>query len=133
MTIAAVDPGLLSNYDEPKYLLHFQWKNSDTKIYRYALVEEINIHKIDHRLKLKEDEQGLTQEDIWLKKYSYNNIIKRYHTYRNKDMARKKFNVEKIPHERIPKRTSIGGGRVKMSSMNKHKKRSYKRKNRGGM
>ena len=31
------------------------------------------------------------------------------------------------------KRTSIGGGRVKMSSMNKHKKRSYKRKNRGGM
>ena len=48
-------------------------------------------------------------------------------------MARKKFNVEKIPLERIPKRTSIGGGRVKMSSMNKHKKRSYKRKNRGGM
>ena len=48
-------------------------------------------------------------------------------------MARKKFNVEKIPHESIPKRTSIGGGRVKMSSMNKHKKRSYKRKNRGGM
>ena len=48
-------------------------------------------------------------------------------------MARKKFNVEKISHERIPKRTSIGGGRVKMSSMNKHKKRSYKRKNRGGM
>ena len=48
-------------------------------------------------------------------------------------MARKKFNVEKAPHEIIPKRTSIGGGRVKMSSMNKHKKRSYKRKNRGGM
>ena len=48
-------------------------------------------------------------------------------------MARKKLNLEKIPHERIAKRTSIGGGRVKMSSMNKHKKRSYKRKNRGGM
>ena len=48
-------------------------------------------------------------------------------------MARKKFNLEKIPHERIPKRTSIGSGRVKMSSMNKNKKRSYKRKNRGGM
>ena len=48
-------------------------------------------------------------------------------------MARKKFNVEKIPHERIPKRTSIGAGRVKMSSMNKHKKRSYKRRNRGGI
>jgi hypothetical protein len=77
MTIAAFDPALLGNYYQPKYLLHFQWQNSDTKIYRYALVEEINIHKIDHRLKLKEDEQGLTQEDIWLKKYSYNNTVKR--------------------------------------------------------
>ena len=48
-------------------------------------------------------------------------------------MAKKKFNLEKLEHERIPKRTSIGSGRVKMSSMNKHKKRSYKRKNRGGM
>ena len=47
-------------------------------------------------------------------------------------MARKKFNVEKIPHERIPKKTSIGR-RPKMSSMNKHKRRSYKAKNRGGM
>ena len=27
----------------------------------------------------------------------------------------------------IPKQTSIGGGRVKTSSMNKHKKRSYKK------
>ena len=26
----------------------------------------------------------------------------------------------------IPKRTSIGNGKVKMSSMNKHKRRSYK-------
>ena len=48
-------------------------------------------------------------------------------------MAKKKFNLEKLEHERIPKRTSIGGGTVKMSSMNKHKKRSYKPKNRGGM
>ena len=48
-------------------------------------------------------------------------------------MARVKFDLQKPKHERIPKRTSIGGGRVKMSSMNKHKKRSYKRKNRGGM
>ena len=48
-------------------------------------------------------------------------------------MARVKFDINKAPHERIPKRTSIGGGRVKMSSMNKHKKRTYKRKNRGGM
>jgi len=30
-----------------------------------------------------------------------------------------------VPHERIPKKTSIGR-RPKMSSMNKHKKRSFK-------
>jgi hypothetical protein len=80
MTIAAFDPGLISNYDEPKYLLHFQWKNSDIKIYRYALVEEININSIDHRLKVKEDEKGMTQKDIWKKKYqqlSHNSIVKR--------------------------------------------------------
>ena len=70
MTIAAFDPGLLANDDEPKYLLHFQWKNSDTKIYRYALVEEIDINKIDHRLKLKQDEVGLTQQEIWKNKYN---------------------------------------------------------------
>ena len=77
MTIAAFDPGLLSNYDEPKYLLHFQWKNSDTKIYRYALVEVIDITKIDHKTKTKQDEKGLKQKDIWLKKYSYNNTAKK--------------------------------------------------------
>ena len=77
MTIAAFDPALLGNYYQPKYLLHFQWQNSDTKIYRYALVEEIDINKIDHKLKIKQDEQGLTQRDIWLKKYSYNNTVKR--------------------------------------------------------
>jgi len=47
-------------------------------------------------------------------------------------MARIKFDINKAPHERIPKKTSIGR-RPKMSSMNKHKKRSYKPKNRGGM
>ena len=47
-------------------------------------------------------------------------------------MARVKFDLNKPKHERIPKKTSIGR-RPKMSSMNKHKKRSYKRKNRGGM
>ena len=77
MTIASFDPSLLSNYDQPKYLLHFQWKNSDTKIYRYALVEVIDITKIDHKTKTKQDEKGLKQKDIWLKKYSYNNTIKR--------------------------------------------------------
>ncbi len=69
MTIAAFDPGLLANYDEPKYLLHFQWKNSETKIYRYALVEEIDINKIDQKLNLKKKEVGITQKKIWTKKY----------------------------------------------------------------
>ena len=36
-----------------------------------------------------------------------------------------------VPHERIPKKTSIGR-RPKMSSMNKHKKRSFKAYNSQG-
>jgi len=40
-------------------------------------------------------------------------------------MAKVKFDLNKAPHERIPKKTSIGR-RPKMSSMNKHKKRSFK-------
>ena len=46
-------------------------------------------------------------------------------------MAKKKFNLEKLEHERIPKKTSIGR-RPKMSSMNKHKKRSFKAYNSQG-
>ena len=46
-------------------------------------------------------------------------------------MARVKFNIADQPHERIPKKTSIGR-RPKLSSMNKHKKRQKgKSKNRG--
>ena len=41
-------------------------------------------------------------------------------------MARVKFNIADQPHERIPKKTSIGR-RPKLSSMNKSKKRSYKK------
>ena len=67
MTIAAFDPSLLSNYDQPKYLLHFQWKNSDTKVYRYALVEIINEHEIDPTSKCKKEEQGLSQQEIFKK------------------------------------------------------------------
>ena len=37
-----------------------------------------------------------------------------------------------VPHERIPKKTSIGNRRPKMSSMNKHKKRSFKAYNSQG-
>ena len=46
-------------------------------------------------------------------------------------MAKKKFNLEKLEHERIPKKTSIGR-RLKMSSMNKHKRRSFKAYNSQG-
>jgi len=35
--------------------------------------------------------------------------------------------VEKAGIISIPKRTSIGNGKTKMSSMNKHKRRSYKK------
>ena len=76
MTIAAFDPALLSNYYQTKYLLHFQWQNSDKKIYRYALVETMDQSEINHRTKQKEDEANLTQKEIWLKKYSYNNTAK---------------------------------------------------------
>ena len=50
-------------------LLHFQWNDGKEKVYRYALVEEIDLNKIDHKLKIKEDEVGLTQQEIWEKKY----------------------------------------------------------------
>ena len=46
-------------------------------------------------------------------------------------MAKRKFNLEKLEHERIPKKTSIGR-RPKMSSMNKHKRRSFKAYNSQG-
>ena len=46
-------------------------------------------------------------------------------------MAKKKFNLEKLEHVRIPKKTSIGR-RPKLSSMNKNRKRQKgKSKNRG--
>ena len=45
-------------------------------------------------------------------------------------MAKPNFK-EIVQHERIPKKTSIGR-RPKMSSMNKHKKRSWKKYNSQG-
>ena len=41
-------------------------------------------------------------------------------------MARVKFDLQKPKHERIAKNTSLGR-RPKMSAMNKHKKRSWKK------
>ena len=69
MTISDFDPRTLSLYDKPKHLLHFQWQNS-SKVYRYALVEIINPGAINHRSKQKDDEIGLTQKEIWKKKYA---------------------------------------------------------------
>ena len=50
-------------------------------------------------------------------------------------MAKKKGNVygAVVLYEKKHKRTSIGGGRVKTSSMNKNKKRSYKKYNQQGL
>ena len=44
-------------------------------------------------------------------------------------MAKKKGNVfgTVVVYEKKHKRTSIGGGRVKTSTMNKHKRKSYKK------
>ena len=70
MTLLAFDIGLVKKYTKKKYLLHFQWNDGKEKVYRYALVEEIDLNKIDHKLKIKEDEVGLTQKEIWEKKYN---------------------------------------------------------------
>ena len=43
----------------------------------------------------------------------------------------KRFKADKVAHERIAKSTSLGR-RPKMSSMNKHKKRTWKKYNSQG-
>ena len=70
MTIARFDPRLIDLYKEPRLLLHFQW-GRDNKIYRYALVEKIDIGSINELTKQKKDELNLSNEDIW-KKYGIN-------------------------------------------------------------
>ena len=67
MTRARFDPRLIDIYKEPRLLLHFQW-GRDNKIYRYALVEKIDITNINDLTKQKKDEVSLSEEDIW-KKY----------------------------------------------------------------
>ena len=67
MTRARFDPRLIDIYKEPRLLLHFQW-GRDNKIYRYALVEKIDIGSINELTKQKKDELNLSNEDIW-KKY----------------------------------------------------------------
>ena len=67
MTRARFDPRLINIYKEPRLLLHFEW-GTDNKIYRYALVEKIDIGSINELTKQKKDELNLSNEDIW-KKY----------------------------------------------------------------
>ena len=77
MTLTAFDIGMVKNYNELKYLLHLQWNDGTEKVYRYALVETMSQSEINHRTKQKKDEANLTQKEIWLKKYSYNNTVKK--------------------------------------------------------
>jgi hypothetical protein len=73
MTLSDFDPRLLEIYAEPKHLLHFEW-NGSSDVYRYALVEIIKQNKINSRNKQKQDETGLSQEEIWQK---YNIVVKK--------------------------------------------------------
>ena len=68
MTVAAFDPRLIEQYEDPRYLIHFQWRDN-TKVYRYALVDIIKQEDIEPTCKQKQDEIGLTQQEIWEKKY----------------------------------------------------------------
>ena len=77
MTLTAFDIGMVKNYNELKYLLHLQWNDGTEKVYRYALVETMSQSEINHRTKQKKDEANLTQKEILLKKYSYNNTAKK--------------------------------------------------------
>ena len=69
MTLAKFDPRNITQYKEPRFLLHFQWGKSE-KVYRYALVEIFNSGVIDHETKQKDDEIDLSQKEIWKKKYA---------------------------------------------------------------
>ena len=69
MTLTKFDPRNIDHYNEPRFLVHFQWGNNE-KVYRYALVEIINEGAIHHTTKQKDDEMGLTQKEIWKNKYA---------------------------------------------------------------
>jgi len=66
MTIADFDPRLITQYNEPRFLIHFQWGNSE-KVYRYALVETMEVPEITQKTKQKKDETNLSQKEIWEK------------------------------------------------------------------
>ena len=68
MSIANFDPRLITQYNEPRFLIHFQWRDN-TKVYRYALVDIIKQEDIEPTCKQKQDEIGLSQKEIREKKY----------------------------------------------------------------
>jgi len=47
-------------------------------------------------------------------------------------MAKAKYDKDKVAHESIVKGTSIGDGKLKLNSMNKSKRRDFKKYNRQG-
>ena len=67
VTKSDFDPTILGQYELPPSLLHFQWKGkrSGTTVYRYILAETIDPNKIDSRTKVKEGEEGMTQDEVW--------------------------------------------------------------------
>ncbi len=69
VTKSDFDPTILGQYELPPHLLHFQWegKNCGYKVYRYILAEIIDPNKINSRAKTKDDDEGMTQEEIWTK------------------------------------------------------------------
>jgi len=100
MTLAAFDPRLIEQYEEPRYLIHFQWRDN-TKVYRYALVDIIKQEDIEPTCKQKQDEIGLTQQEIWEKKYKWkiylnhihNNTVEKQAYYLNKLVRKIKKNL----------------------------------------
>ena len=66
MTLAAFDPRLIEQYEDPRYLIHFQWRDN-TKVYRYALVDIIKQEDIEPTCKQKQDEIVLLESYLFYK------------------------------------------------------------------
>jgi len=47
-------------------------------------------------------------------------------------MAKAKYDKDRVEHESVVKGTSIGNGKLKLNSMNKKKRLSFKKYNRQG-
>jgi hypothetical protein len=72
MTLSDFDPRLLDNYTTPN--IYYIFNGVVLSYLRYALVEILAPNKINSKTKQKEDEQGISQEDIWKK---YNIVVKK--------------------------------------------------------